>query len=109
MKKLIFRLLCATGLLVLCVPQGCVEYSSFCSNAVDCVGGNDKDKSACADGLEGEEDAAKDYGCSTQFDAWQTCLETNSVCVQRSYTTQACNAQNDAVEACIKANSALRK
>ncbi len=109
MKKLIFGLSAAAGLLLLFVPQGCVEYSTYCGNLVDCAGGNDKDKSACADAIEGEEDAAKDYGCSDQFDSLQTCRETNSTCANRNYGTAACDAQKSALENCVTANSAFRK
>ena len=109
MKKLILGLAASTGLFVLLVPQGCVEYSTYCSNLVDCAGGNDKDKSACADTLEGEEDTAKDYGCADQFDAMQTCRENNSTCANRNYGTAACDAQKSAYENCVQANSAFRK
>ncbi len=103
MKKLFFQVAALAGLIVLCVPGGCVEYSTYCSNKIDCEGGNDKDKSACADAVESEEDQAKDYGCSDQFEALASCAIDGASCIAGRYKTQAnCDNQETALQTCIK-------
>ncbi len=65
----------------------CVEFSDYCSKKIDCEGGNDKDKAACASEAEGLEDAAKDYGCADKFGLAQDCIEAHSVCNNSKFTT----------------------
>ncbi len=84
----------------------CVEFSDYCSKKVDCEGGNDKDKAACADGAEGEEDAAKDYGCSKEFDDLDQCVQDHSVCQNSKFTVGTeCSGQQTTLNTCIKNNT----
>ncbi len=109
MKKLLFQVVAVTGLVVLCAASACVEYGSYCSNKIDCEGGNDKDKSACADRQEGEEDEAKDYGCADQYEALASCAFDNASCIAGRYGTQAnCSNQATALDTCIS-NATGRK
>jgi hypothetical protein len=83
-------------------------FSDYCDKEVSCAGGNDKDKSACADSLRGDEKAASDYGCADQFDAVYTC-RNNGTCDPTNKRFQtACDVQKKALDDCIAANSALR-
>jgi len=107
MKKLIVRLACFAGLVVLCASAGCGEgYPSFCDARINCEGGNDNDKSACVDQLEGEEEQAEDYNCGDQFDQAYTCNTNGAACNAGRYRTQSnCDSQNLALSTCIQNNS----
>lgn len=111
MKKLIVRLACAASLVVLCASTGCGEgYPSYCDSKINCEGGNDNDKSACVDSIEGEEEQAEDYGCGDQFDQVFTCESNGASCVQGQYATQSnCQGQRQALDTCIQANSGRKK
>ena len=82
----------------------CSEFSSYCGKKIDCEGGNDNDKSACADQTEGDEDEASDYGCSSQFGALQTCKENSATCTSGRFSSGAsCAQQSKDLEACVGA------
>ncbi len=82
------------------------EYGDYCDKVKACAGGNDKDKDACVDAMEGEEDIADDYDCGKQFDTLTKCLNDNFNCSSGVPSTgTACNAANEALNACILANS----
>ncbi len=86
------------------------EYGDYCDKLKSCLGGNDKDKEACVDNLEGEEDMAEDYGCNDQFDTMTKCLKDNFNCSSGVPSTgTACTAADDALSACILANSAAEQ
>jgi hypothetical protein len=82
----------------------CTEFSTYCGKKMDCEGGNDKDRSACADQAEGDEDEASDYGCSSQFSALQTCKEDSATCAAGRFSSGAsCGQQSKDLEACVGA------
>ncbi len=87
---------------LLCGAATCVEYSTYCGKKIDCEGGNDKDKAACADEAEGSEDSAGDYGCSKEFDDYATCLQEKAACTNSKYGTADCNGQGTTLSTCIK-------
>lgn len=107
MKRILAPFAFLTLLPILGVTSCASLFSEYCDKRMNCLGGNDKDRSACADELRGEEKAASDYGCSDQFDAYYTCRNNTATCVAGKFDTD-CNAQNDSIDACIKANSATK-
>ncbi|CAN5127520.1 hypothetical protein BH09MYX1_BH09MYX1_50720 [soil metagenome] len=82
-------------------------FSDYCDKRMACIGGNDKDRSACVDEIRGEEKAASDYGCSDSFDSYYECRNTTGTCNQGKFDT-GCDQQNKAYDACIEAASAFR-
>lgn len=82
-------------------------FSDYCDKRINCIGGNDKDKSACADTLRGEEKAAADYGCGDAFDAYYTCRNTNTVCSNGKFESN-CDGQNKVLDDCVRAASGTR-
>ena len=110
MKKLVAHLGAFAALVVLFAANGCGEgYPSYCDNKMKCEGGNDNDKSACVDQLEGNEETAEDYNCGDQYDALFTCQSDGASCVQGRYGTQAnCSTQENALQTCEQTNSARK-
>jgi hypothetical protein len=93
---------------ITCFPA-CTEFSSLCGKSIDCEGGNDKDKAACADKAEAAEDEASDYGCSTQFGALVTCTEDHATCTMGKFSVSSgCDQTEKDLETCISANSARK-
>jgi hypothetical protein len=83
------------------------EYGDYCDKQKSCEGGNDKDKDACVDQLEGEEDIADDYDCGDQFDKVTKCLKDNSVCTDGVYSEGTrCDTEETAYITCVDAASA---
>lgn len=82
-------------------------FSEYCDKRMNCAGGNDKDRSACADQLRGEEKAAADYGCSDAFDSYYTCRNNTAVCNNGKLDSN-CDGQGKILDDCEKAASALK-
>jgi hypothetical protein len=82
------------------------EYKDYCDKLVACVGGNDKDKDACVDSMEGDEDVADDYDCGKQYDSYTGCLKNGLACVSGVPDESACDAQGAAFGECVAAASA---
>ena len=105
------RLLAPFAFLVLVPLLGVTScasvFSDYCDKQMNCVGGNDKDKSACADQLRGQEKAASDFGCADQFDAAYTCRNNTAVCIAGKFSS-SCDAQNKVLDDCVSANSAVK-
>jgi hypothetical protein len=82
-------------------------FSDYCDKKMNCIGGNDKDRSACADSLRGDEKSAADYGCSDAFDSLYTCRNNTAVCNAGKFDS-SCDGQNKLLDDCIRAASATR-
>lgn len=82
-------------------------FTEYCDKQMSCIGGNDKDRAACASEIRGEEKAAADYGCSDSFDAYYECRNSTAVCTAGKFST-SCDEQRKAYQACIDANSTAR-
>ncbi len=95
-------LLLAATLLAAALPA-CSEYASTCQKVVNCEGGNDKDVAACAETLEGLENAADAYGCLDKFDDFMKCRDSGT-CTNNHFTAD-CSSQEDALNACVKSAS----
>jgi hypothetical protein len=65
----------------------CNSYGDYCTEKMDCEGGNDADIEACIEGREGAADLASLYGCSDEFDAAEECELAESDCTNEVYTT----------------------
>ena len=69
------------GVAALLGAVGCGnDIKDYCDKKVSCEGGNDKDKSACTDLYENEEDRAEDYDCGDSFSKFKDCIVSNSSC-----------------------------
>src|SRR5579883_1037349 len=88
-----FAPLFVLGALALVACSG--EYSDYCGKKIDCEGGNDKDKSACNDSTEGQENSASDYGCGDQFDKLADCVKNNSSCNNKQYGLNSGSCVNE--------------
>jgi len=78
------RLALIAGILALSVT-GCRSFSDYCSEANQCVDGNDKDLDACTVEAQHQEELAIELGCSSEFDAYFDCLEEEAECNNKKY------------------------
>jgi len=66
--------------------------ADLCTQATQCLAGNEKDEAACVSEFEGSAAAAADYGCTDQFAALSTCHTAKSKCEtdnnHKQYTTR---------------------
>lgn len=109
MKRILAPFAFLTLIPLLGVTSCASLFSDYCEKRMNCEGGNDKDRAACADSLRGEEKAASDYGCSDGFDAYYTCRNNYGVCNGgRFETNQSCDGQKKVYEDCVSANSARK-
>jgi hypothetical protein len=71
---------------------------SYCSDRRKCMGGNDKDESACKDMFNAAESIIDDEGCDSEFDDYFQCFFDNAKCVASPPAGQ-CTSTNDCGEA----------
>jgi hypothetical protein len=97
--------LCSVGFFGLGLT-GCNPFASYCSDAMECVGGNDADIDACIVDAETAEDRAAVWGCEAEFDALVDCIEAESKCENNSegnkrYTTDGdCDNEEEDLDEC---------
>ncbi|MBI4955086.1 MAG: hypothetical protein HY908_23895 [Myxococcales bacterium] len=77
MRKTLVAALVGLGL---AAPAACGGYGKYCDAWVDCLNGNDDDRTACDTWLVTEEDRASLYGCDDLFEERQACWESQSRC-----------------------------
>jgi hypothetical protein len=58
----------------------CRSFNDYCTEAMDCVKGNDADIEACEAQAKAAEDIASNHGCSEWFDAFFECVEGAASC-----------------------------
>lgn len=56
------------------------SYSAYCTEKMDCEGGNDADLEACEISNEASEDVASVYGCDVEWEEFFLCVEEDSDC-----------------------------
>jgi hypothetical protein len=67
------------------LAAGCRSFGDFCTEKMDCEGGNDADIEACEVGQFATADTADLYGCGGLFDEYWACAETEFECENDSY------------------------
>jgi hypothetical protein len=91
------------SLLALASLAGCGGWSSFCTDRMDCLKGNDADIDACQVELDAEEDRATVAGCTDAWDAFASCAQDNYKCKDQVFSdNDACKKQNDAYAECMQ-------
>jgi hypothetical protein len=92
-----------TAFLGLAAAGSCTSYHDYCEEKSNCEVGNDEDVEACEVEREHSADRASLYGCSEYYDAYQECLELESVCINSVYTLEAtdCNDQGQDLGSCM--------
>jgi hypothetical protein len=67
---------------------GCTRFGSFCTDEMDCRGGNDNDIAACEVELNADVDRTDEWGCTAEFDELFTCREAEAYCdANNNWTT----------------------
>ena len=87
--------------------MGCAGYGTFCEDEMDCRGGNDNDVEACVVLLDAESDHAGVHECTDQWDELFACMEEESHCEDRHWTTlygndDACHPESEDYDACMR-------
>jgi hypothetical protein len=74
----------------------------YCYEAKNCEGGNDFDEEACNLSVSEIQDLADLQNCSSEFDAWFDCVESNSRCNDDRYQVDegACGAEEEQLYNC---------
>jgi hypothetical protein len=91
------------------IAIGCgSSFDDFCKNAMQCEGGNDKDRQACVDSAEEAKKAASDYGCSNEFDSYQKCITGNTSCKNGVFvTSNDCSSAFQTLDTCKRNASSV--
>lgn len=63
----------------------CQSYSDYCTEKMDCEGGNDADIQACEVDMAAKADEASLYGCSEWWGVYFECLAQNADCDHDNY------------------------
>lgn len=91
---------------------GCGSYGGICTDAMDCLGGNDADIEACEIGLEADEDEASAYGCDPEWDDYYACYEDRARCDRNpdrfNVAPGDCDRETEDLFDCIDHGSRLR-
>jgi hypothetical protein len=59
---------------------GCARFGSYCTDAMDCVRGNDNDFDACEIQMKADAERADNWGCTEEFDELFDCMEAEAYC-----------------------------
>jgi hypothetical protein len=80
----------------------CQSYGDFCTELMDCEGGNDADIERCEVDREEEADLASEIGCSEWYDAYFECLEAQASCTNDRYAPpqNECNEEATDLQTC---------
>ncbi|MEJ7735637.1 MAG: hypothetical protein WKG00_41425, partial [Polyangiaceae bacterium] len=68
---------------------GCSSYGGYCTDKIDCQGGNDQDEEVCVIQQDLAEEVADIDGCVDDYDALFECLEDNESCTGDHQWTDA--------------------
>jgi hypothetical protein len=88
--------------LLLAAATGCSSYGDYCTDKIDCQGGNDQDEEVCVIQQDLAEEVADIDGCIDDYDALFECLEENESCTEDNQWNDAgkCNGERDALSRC---------
>ena len=79
----------------------CSSYEDYCTEQVDCVGGNDQDQEVCVIQQDLAEERADIQGCLDDYEALFDCFEENASCSGNQWTAgDNCNAEQEAYTKC---------
>ncbi len=96
------RVLLFAAWLAAVAASGCSEWSTFCSDKMDCLSGNAHDVDACVTHQEAEEDRASVKGCDKAWNDLAQCEMDHFTCKSGQFTDQgACDAKSKAYEQCM--------
>lgn len=87
------RALALAPFVVIVGACGGPNFTDICDKSESCSGGNDKDKQACVDAANTDQELAEDVGCQTEFNDYVTCVTGASSC--RSVAAGPCNTTAD--------------
>ncbi len=66
----------------------CRSFNAYCLEVVDCEEGNDEDIEACKSAQQLGQERASIFGCSTQYNILQDCVEAEADCENDRYTPE---------------------
>jgi hypothetical protein len=101
----LFRVLsliaCGGGVLA-AAAAGCsgVSATALCQQICDCTGCNATQLEACEAGFNDAETLAADKGCTTENNAYVSCVNGHLQCVGNALDTTACSPQEAALASC---------
>lgn len=82
---------------------GCSSYEDYCTELVDCVGGNDQDTEVCVIQQDLAEEVADIEGCLEDYEALFDCVEENATCDGTTWGAgDKCNAEQEAYTKCTE-------
>lgn len=73
---------------------------SYCNKRCDCVPCSDTERAACVSLVEDSRTSAKDKGCESEFEAYFSCLDSETACVAGRIDEDGCEVQLTAVSKC---------
>lgn len=73
---------------------------SYCEKVCDCIGCNASEREDCADTVDDARKVADGEGCAALFDAYLSCVEGETTCVNDEVDADGCEAELDALAAC---------
>ncbi len=82
----------------------CQSFNAYCTEKVDCENGNDLDIDACEVAAQRAADRASIFGCSTEFNALQDCVEFEASCDKNDLYTvdDNCNEESADFNYCMQ-------
>jgi hypothetical protein len=97
------------GALLIALPHCSGQAADYCEKEKDCKGLNDKEVEACIAEIDGAEDVASAYDCSTEFDKLLTCAADKVTCKDGRLDDDPCEAEQKALSSCEGAASGKKK
>ena len=77
------------------------QIEDLCKELMRCEGGNENDREACYEQLDGDKKAAGAYGCDQRFSDWMDCLDAESECMEGRYSDDGqCDDELAELETC---------
>jgi hypothetical protein len=102
-----FACIALGGAWLFAIDGGCSSSSNapspataLCQNICDCQGCNVTQRQACEAGFNDSETLAADKGCTSQFDAYVSCVAAHEQCVGNQVDLAACAPQTMALTTC---------
>jgi hypothetical protein len=91
----------ASVVLVAGVAPGCgATAAGYCSKRCDCVPCTADQKALCVTQVDDSRASSQASGCGSQFDAYFSCLDSETACVAGAIDEDGCEVERDALVEC---------
>lgn len=92
------------------LTPGCgTSTGAYCNKVCDCQGCSDSELDECVDSIDDAKKAASDEGCSSQFDALLSCINSELTCEDSKAEADGCDAESEELFKCAPTVSGIGK